>query len=460
MVNSEDDQWYYKTDVASYGPIPFAALRSLVETGVVPSDALVSKVPGHWQPAYLVERLVSQNTLDTLLALDQPSTSQLSEVLASAPDACDVAGSDLALDRSPVSQFSEMLALAPDADDAAGSEGTNSDSDHQRQLGYHLRSNSIESGPYTIWQLQQLVNYGRLLPEDRVRAKDSHAWIPSRQLELLEFPQAESVATVTGTNGRAAEIPDVTSATHASPTKQRESTSNSLTPLPVVQCVESHGDKASEKVADPDPFADLPITPRRSFGPVAESDLDVIAEEPESPTPIIDRGFSASSAVRVSSKSGNRRISCPESRSSALAAVPIRTILVVSGVGLAGLIGFALLTFLASSRTVLQGRVTFEGAPVTKAHVQLQSPKTGYACSAALDSAGIYHISPLLPVGEYVVCVIPDFDVPPPNSASMPIKAPDRPDIPSKYRSGASSHLTVLISKGRNSFDIDLTTGN
>ena len=440
MVNAEDDHWYYKTDVESYGPIPFPALRSLVETGVVTPDTLISGVQGHWRPAYLIEGLVSQNILDGLFAQEPP----------------------------PVAQFSEILASAPDAGGLAGAGVKAAESGEGEQLSYYLRANSIESGPYTIRQLQQLVSYGRLLPQDRVRAKDSNAWIPSLQLDLLEFPPAVTATTATGKNYPTVEIAaDLASVTRGSRSSRRHPPRKSLTPKPVVRRKENERDETSEKVLTPDPVVGPSLVPQNSFPRVPENDLpnqEVISEQRESQTPVVDRGFSGSPAVRVLSKSPNRRIATQKSRVTALLAIPSRKLLVGSSIALVCLIAFAVMVFLSGSRTVLQGRVTFNGSPVTKAHVQLQFPKTGHAYSAVLDSAGTYRLSgsPPVPIGEYTVCVIPDFDVerPRPQSASKSSKVPERPDIPKKYHSGATSRLTVLIGKGRNSFDIDLTTGN
>lgn len=440
MVNPEDDHWYYKSDVGSYGPIPFPALRSLVETGVVTRDTLISKGQGHWRPAYLIEGLVSQNILNRLFSQEPPPVAQFSEILDSAPDAVDLA--------------------APEVKAAESGEG--------EQFSYYLRANSIEIGPYTIRQLQQLVNYGRLLPQDRVRAKDSRVWIPSLQLDLLKFPPAVTATTVTGKNYPTLEVAaDRVSVTRDSRSSRRHPPRKSLTPKPVVRRKKNESDETSEKVLTPVPAVGPSLVSQNSFPRVPENDLpnqEVISEQRESPTPVVNRDFSGSPALRVPSKSPNRRIETQKSRVTALQAIPSRKLLVGSSIALVCLSAFAVIVFLSGSRTALEGRVTFNGSPVTEAHVQLQFPKTGYAYSAVLDSAGTYRLSgsPPVPPGEYAVCVIPDFDVEPPRpqSASKSSKVLERPDIPKKYHSGATSGLTVLIGKGRNSFDIDLTTGN
>lgn len=436
MVNAHDDHWYYKTDAGSYGPIPFPALRSLVETGEVPPYTLVSGGQGHWRPAYLIDGLVAEIILDGLIAQEPP----------------------------PVAQFSEILASAPDAGDLAGVEVKAAESGEVEQLNYYLRANSIESGPYTIRQLQQLASCGRLLPQDRVRAKDSNAWIPSLQLDLLEFPQAVTATTATGKNDPKAEIAaDGASVTRSSRSSRRQRSRNFLTPKPVVRRKEYGRDETSEESPTHDPVVDPFLDPQNSFP--AENDRphqEVISDPQESRTPVVDRGFSASPAVRLPRKIADFRIITQKPRATALPAIPSRKMLVGSSITLVSLIAFAVMTFWSGSRTVLQGRVTFNGSPVTNAHVQLQSPKTGHAYSAFLDSAGTYSVlgSPPVPFGEYTVCVIPDFEVQRSRLASKSSKVPERPDIPKKYHSGATSGLTVHVGKGRNSLDIDLTTGN
>ena len=103
----------------------------------------------------------------------------------------------------------------------------------------------------------------------------------------------------------------------------------------------------------------------------------------------------------------------------------------------------------------LKGTVTYQGQPVADAKVQVQSGKTGAAGMGRTDAAGNYAIETPLPLGQYVVTVVP---------VAAPVPAPpppnyvpqDNPKIPKKYRTAATSGLTWDAKKGACKLDIPM----
>lgn len=106
----------------------------------------------------------------------------------------------------------------------------------------------------------------------------------------------------------------------------------------------------------------------------------------------------------------------------------------------------------------LQGRVTFEGDPVTEAQIQIQSQVTGVAAAAALDGDGNFKFDTPITVGEYAVSITPVFDIPPAGTVSGPITAPERPDVPARYRNAATSGFVVEVTEGETKFEADMTS--
>src|SRR5262245_22970078 len=53
------------------------------------------------------------------------------------------------------------------------------------------------------------------------------------------------------------------------------------------------------------------------------------------------------------------------------------------------------------------GEVTFQGQPATEGGVQLYEPKQGIGVYTALDSSGAFTVDRPLPIGTYIVCVVP-----------------------------------------------------
>ncbi len=104
----------------------------------------------------------------------------------------------------------------------------------------------------------------------------------------------------------------------------------------------------------------------------------------------------------------------------------------------------------------VNGRVTFQGAPVTAGVVNLMSKTRGVGASGALGPNGDYVISEPVEVGEYkVIVTLPP--PPPPRPEDGPPKPPQAvTNIPSKYRSEATSDLTATVEEGANALDFDL----
>lgn len=106
----------------------------------------------------------------------------------------------------------------------------------------------------------------------------------------------------------------------------------------------------------------------------------------------------------------------------------------------------------------LQGSVTFEGAPVKDAKVQLQSPTTGESFATKVDADGKFAFDRAVTAGEYKVVVLPSFDMPPPGpGAAPPPKPGERKDIPERYRAMDKTDLKVEVKPGSNTYDAKLT---
>jgi hypothetical protein len=107
----------------------------------------------------------------------------------------------------------------------------------------------------------------------------------------------------------------------------------------------------------------------------------------------------------------------------------------------------------------LQGKVTFEGAAVKDAKIQIQHTQTGEAAVAVVGSAGSYQFERPVTAGEYRVSVEPTFEVPVAGAGGAtpaPIKPPERTDIPERYRLPGTSGLTTAVKVGDNTFNVDM----
>lgn len=104
----------------------------------------------------------------------------------------------------------------------------------------------------------------------------------------------------------------------------------------------------------------------------------------------------------------------------------------------------------------IQGRVTYEGSPVTEGVVSIYSPDLGIGADAKIGTDGDYATSEPLRTGKYTVAVFPPPD-PPPQDAMPVASAKTYPNIPQKYRDPKKSGLSVTIAEGKNQFDISMT---
>lgn len=106
----------------------------------------------------------------------------------------------------------------------------------------------------------------------------------------------------------------------------------------------------------------------------------------------------------------------------------------------------------------VSGKVTYKGAAVKDAKIQIQSAESGYADAANLDATGKYQFKTPVVAGKYVATIEPIVQMPVAGSTPTPSKPPERPDIPKKYRSGGNSALTLTVTKGKTTtYDLDMT---
>ena len=107
---------------------------------------------------------------------------------------------------------------------------------------------------------------------------------------------------------------------------------------------------------------------------------------------------------------------------------------------------------------VVEGQVTFKGAPVTEGTVSFQRP--GSAAEAQLGPDGRYSIAEDggLPVGEYIITITPALfeDRSDPKLPPNTISEKKAPNIPEKYRREGSTPLRETVQPGKNVFNFEL----
>jgi hypothetical protein len=110
--------------------------------------------------------------------------------------------------------------------------------------------------------------------------------------------------------------------------------------------------------------------------------------------------------------------------------------------------------------TTLHGRVAFQGSPVSEAMIVFSSGVTAAHVTARLGPEGEYAVrtasGPGLPPGGYRVWVSPPLVDAPMGSIRAAPAPPPRTDIPSKYRSAATTSLFVMLEEGDNQFDVNM----
>jgi hypothetical protein len=109
----------------------------------------------------------------------------------------------------------------------------------------------------------------------------------------------------------------------------------------------------------------------------------------------------------------------------------------------------------------LEGRVTFQGKPVTEGYVLVSSAGTGVHLAAELDTSGKYATRTAegigVPPGTYEMAVLPP-SLPIPNTVNpgLIVEKP-YPMIPIRYRSPQSSGIQATVREGTNEpFNIDM----
>jgi hypothetical protein len=108
----------------------------------------------------------------------------------------------------------------------------------------------------------------------------------------------------------------------------------------------------------------------------------------------------------------------------------------------------------------VQGKVTFQGQPVTQGMIVFCSAQKGVYITAPVSPEGTYEVAMAngygLPPGEYQVAVTPPIDDLPVEQQYGPITARLFPNIPMKYRYADSSGLTMTVKREGNRFDVDM----
>jgi hypothetical protein len=101
----------------------------------------------------------------------------------------------------------------------------------------------------------------------------------------------------------------------------------------------------------------------------------------------------------------------------------------------------------------VQGRLNFPNGQATPARVQLYSAETGVGTATDVGDDGTFQFDAEVPVGTYRVTVTPPEPPPPGEGPSTPLPPST---IPEKYRSDATTPLTVTVTEGENNFPLDV----
>ncbi len=107
----------------------------------------------------------------------------------------------------------------------------------------------------------------------------------------------------------------------------------------------------------------------------------------------------------------------------------------------------------------LQGKLTLDSAPVKDAKIQIHHSTSGESAVAVVSGDGSFTFPQPVGIGDYKVCVIPVFEAPVAGADGgkpIPVKPPERKDIPDKYRQTTSSGLTTSVKAGENTFNVEM----
>lgn len=107
----------------------------------------------------------------------------------------------------------------------------------------------------------------------------------------------------------------------------------------------------------------------------------------------------------------------------------------------------------------VSGTVKYKGEPVKEGQVVFEDPVQGQLAAANLKSDGTYVLTTAeggLRVGTYGVTVTPvPFQADPVKKPPV-VRPPDPVNIPKKYRTRATSKLTLKVESGSNTLDIEM----
>ena len=107
----------------------------------------------------------------------------------------------------------------------------------------------------------------------------------------------------------------------------------------------------------------------------------------------------------------------------------------------------------------VEGRVTFQGQPVTEGTINFSSA-SGAGAESALGADGKYAVStPVggLPPGEYAVTIVPALYLDKSDPHTPPVMEEKKaPNIPEKYRRIGGSPLRWTVVAGKNKADFDM----
>ena len=108
----------------------------------------------------------------------------------------------------------------------------------------------------------------------------------------------------------------------------------------------------------------------------------------------------------------------------------------------------------------VQGRVTFEGKPVTEGSISFFNPQLGAGADAPLSGDGAYVIKTRirgLQVGDYIVFITPETYLDKSDPTTPPARVEKNPaNIPKKYRRQGTSPLKATVKEGKNEIHFDM----
>ncbi len=117
----------------------------------------------------------------------------------------------------------------------------------------------------------------------------------------------------------------------------------------------------------------------------------------------------------------------------------------------------------------VDGKVTFQGKPVTAGSIRFSNPRMGVDIVTELDAGGNYAIvtgeKMGLPEGTYQVAVVPKVDISNLQITNSGLVVPSSmpstqqrhpPNIPIRYHQPATSGLTLTVKPEPNVFDVDM----